>query len=117
MHCTETSSRNIHKWRLATVIPGSLRAELAEAVSKTRPDPYCATRTDMSLRQLVLARIIEPVSKLDSPRVLERSGMAPASYATLNRRLPANAKESWRRTLAARVRGARRPGPGQPGDL
>jgi hypothetical protein len=49
----------------------------------------------------VLARIIEPVSKLDSLRVLEEAGVAPASYATLKRRLPAYAKESWRRKLAA----------------
>jgi hypothetical protein len=38
---------------------------------------------------LVLARIIEPVSKLDSLRVLEEAGVAPVSYATLKRRLPA----------------------------
>jgi hypothetical protein len=44
--------------------------------------------------QLVLARIIEPVSKLDSLRVLEEAGVAPASYATLKRRLPAYAKAS-----------------------
>jgi len=39
--------------------------------------------------QLVLARIIEPVSKLDSLRVLEEAGVAGPSYATLKRRLPA----------------------------
>jgi hypothetical protein len=32
--------------------------------------------------QLVLARIIEPISKLDSIRVLEEAGIAPASYRT-----------------------------------
>ena len=31
---------------------------------------------DEVFRQLVLARIIEPVSKLDSARVLEEAGMA-----------------------------------------
>ena len=36
--------------------------------------------------QLVLARIIEPVSKLDSLRVLEEAGLACPSYATLKRR-------------------------------
>ena len=46
-------------------------------------------------------RIIEPVSKLDSLRVLKEAGVAPASYATLKRRLPANAKDAWRRKLAA----------------
>jgi hypothetical protein len=60
-----------------------------------------ATSGDEVFRDLVLARIIEPVSKLDSLRVLEEAGVAPASYATLKRRLPAYAKESWRRKLAA----------------
>ncbi len=43
---------------------------------------------DKVFRQLVLARIFEPVSKLDSLRVLEETGLAPTSYATLKRRLP-----------------------------
>ena len=60
-----------------------------------------ATSRDGVFRQLVLARIIEPVSKLDSLRVLEEAGVAPASYATLKRRLLAYAKEPWRRKLAA----------------
>ena len=34
---------------------------------------------DEVFRQLVLARIIEPVSKLDTMRVLEEAGIAPAS--------------------------------------
>ena len=38
---------------------------------------------DVVFRQLVLARIIEPVRKLDSLRVLEETGIAPVSYATL----------------------------------
>lgn len=44
---------------------------------------------DEVFRHLVLARIIEPVSKLDSLRVLEEAGVAAASYRTLKRRLPA----------------------------
>jgi len=56
---------------------------------------------DEVFRQLVLARIIEPTSKLDAPRVLEEAGLAPPSYATLNRRLPAYAREPWRRKLSA----------------
>jgi hypothetical protein len=35
-------------------------------------------------RHLVLARIIEPASKLDSLRVLGEAGVAPPSYATLS---------------------------------
>jgi DDE family transposase len=55
---------------------------------------------DEVFRQLVLARIIEPSSKLDSLRVAEEAGLAPASYATLKRRLPAYAKEAWRHKLS-----------------
>ncbi len=44
----------------------------------------------------MLARFIEPVSKLDSLRVLEDAGVPPASYATLKRRPSAYAKASWR---------------------
>lgn len=56
---------------------------------------------DEVFRCLVLARIIEPTSKLDSLRVLEEVGIHPPSYPTLNRRLPVFAKESWRERLAA----------------
>jgi hypothetical protein len=58
------------------------------------------TGADEVFRQLVLARIIEPANKLDSLRVLEEAGLAP-SYATLKRRLPAYARDSWRQQLSA----------------
>ena len=57
-----------------------------------------ATRGDQVFFDLVAARIIEPVSKLDSLRVLEEAGVAAASYRTVLRRLPAYAKDSWRQT-------------------
>jgi hypothetical protein len=66
---------------------------------------------DEVFRQLVLARIIEPVSKLDSLRVLEEAGIAPVSYATLRRRLPAYAKEAWRQELSAACAAHARLGP------
>ena len=56
---------------------------------------------DEVFRQLVLARIIEPSSKLDAPRVLEEAGLAPVSYAALNRRLCEYVKDAWRRKLSA----------------
>ena len=56
---------------------------------------------DEVFRQLVLARIIEPTSKLDSLRVLEEAGLVAASYPTMNRRLPVYAKTEWRQQLAA----------------
>ena len=60
-----------------------------------------AAGADDIFRHLVLARIIEPVSKLDSLRVLEEAGVAPASYPTVKRRLPEYAREAWRRRLSA----------------
>ncbi len=56
---------------------------------------------DEVFRDLVLARIIEPVSKLDSLRVLEEAGVAAASYRTVKRRLPVYARDSWRRQISA----------------
>jgi len=66
---------------------------------------------DEVFAQLVLARIIEPVSKLDSLRVLEEAGIAPVSYATLRRRLPAFATDAWRRELSAACAAHARLGP------
>lgn len=56
---------------------------------------------DEVFRCLVLARIIEPTSKLDSLRVLTEAGIEPPSYATVKRRLPAYAAQAWRERLAA----------------
>jgi hypothetical protein len=56
---------------------------------------------DAVFRDLVLARIIEPSSKLDSLRVLGEVGLDPPSYRTVERRLPVYAKRSWRQRLAA----------------
>ena len=66
---------------------------------------------DSVFRDLVLARIIEPVSKLDSLRVLEEAGVAPASYRTVERRLPAYAQEAWRQRLSAACAAHARLGP------
>ncbi len=60
-----------------------------------------ASGGDEVFRDLVLARIIEPTSKLDSLRVLEEAGTAVASYRTVLRRLPAYAKEAFRQELSA----------------
>lgn len=46
-----------------------------------------ATGRDEVFKALVLARIIEPTSKLDSLRVLTEAGMDPPSYRTVKRRL------------------------------
>jgi Transposase DDE domain len=60
-----------------------------------------ASGGDEVFEHLVLARIIEPVSKLDSLRVLEEAGVAAASYRTVKRRLPVYGKDSWRRQISA----------------
>jgi hypothetical protein len=56
---------------------------------------------DEVFRGLVLARIIEPVSKADSLRVLEEAGLAGPSYATLKRRLRVYARQAWRQQISA----------------
>ena len=56
---------------------------------------------DEVLRDLVLARIIEPTSKIDAERVLVETGVAAASYRTVKRRLPVIAKPAVRQALSA----------------
>jgi hypothetical protein len=60
-----------------------------------------AAEGDAVFRALVLARIIEPTSKLDSLRVLTEAGITAPSYRTVLRRLPVFARTSWRQGLAA----------------
>jgi hypothetical protein len=60
-----------------------------------------ASKGDIVFRDLVLARIIEPTSKLDAARVISEVGVEPSSYATIKRRLPVYAKPAWRQALAA----------------
>jgi hypothetical protein len=64
-----------------------------------------ATDGDEVFRALVLARVIEPTSKLDSLRVLDEAGIGPPSYPTVKRRLPVFATEAWRLALAAACAG------------
>ena len=66
---------------------------------------------DEVFQHLVLARIIEPASKLDSLRVPEEAGAPAASYRTVTRRLPAYAEESWRQRLSAACAAHARLGP------
>ena len=55
---------------------------------------------DAVLRDLVLARIIEPTSKLDAARVLTEAGVASVSCRTNRRRLPVIAKPAVRQVLS-----------------
>jgi hypothetical protein len=61
-------------------------------------DRACA---DEVFCQLVLARVVEPTSKLDSIRVLTELGITAPSYPTIKRRLPVYATVEWRQALAA----------------
>jgi hypothetical protein len=56
---------------------------------------------DEALRDLVLARIIEPTSKADALRVLAETGVDSVSYRTVKRRLPMIAKHTVRQALSA----------------
>ena len=56
---------------------------------------------DEVLRDLVLARIIEPTSKADALRVLAETGVESVSYRTVKRRLPLIAKPVVRQALSA----------------
>ena len=66
-----------------------------------------AASRDGVFRQLVLARIIEPTSKLDSLRVLTEAGVGTVSHPTLNRRPHDYADAGFRPQARRGVRGAR----------
>ena len=65
---------------------------MACASSTRRSASIVAAGGDEVFRDLVLARIIEPTSKVDSLRVLAETGVDSVSYPTLTRRLPVFAK-------------------------
>ena len=56
---------------------------------------------DAVFRDLVLARIIEPTSVLDTARVLSDVGRAPVSYATMKRTLTLCLQRGYRDQIAA----------------
>jgi hypothetical protein len=60
-----------------------------------------AASGDEVFRDLVLARIIEPTSKVDSLRVLAETGISTVAYRSLTRRLPGYAKAVFRAALSA----------------
>jgi hypothetical protein len=88
---------------------GCLLDALSRAYDVLGLDAACGG--DEVFRGLVLARIIEPASKLDSLRVLEEAGAAAVSYRTVLRRLPAYAKEAFRQQLSAACAAHARLGP------
>jgi hypothetical protein len=83
-----TSTQSKHLWDA-----------LCLAYSVVGFDTACGA--DEVFQALVLARVVEPVSKLDTIRVLEEIGVVPPGYRTIFRRLPGYAAEEWRQRLAA----------------
>jgi hypothetical protein len=65
-------------------------------------------------RQLLLARIVELASKLDSLRVFEEIGVSPPSYAKGKRRLPLSRSNRGAGNCPRRVRRAPGRGRGRP---
>lgn len=51
-------------------------------------------------RDLVIARVVEPTSLLDTARVLQDLGQVPASYLTMKRTLTRAAADQYRQTIA-----------------
>ena len=82
-------------------ITASRMGHLIDALSRAYDALGFGRGRDEVFRDLVLAQIIEPVSKLDSLRVLEEAGLVPVSYPTLKRRLQAYAAEPFRNKLSA----------------
>jgi hypothetical protein len=83
-------------------IVGSRMSTLVEALQQAYRvlGLEAAADGDAVFAQLVLARIVEPTSKLDSARVLAEAGIEPAPYRTLKRRLPRYATPQWRQGLS-----------------
>lgn len=69
------------------------------------------TAGDDVFRALVIARLIEPSSKLDAIRVLDEAGISAPSYRTITRALPRYADDAFRTRLAASCAARARLGP------
>jgi hypothetical protein len=57
---------------------------------------------DEVFRDLVIARIVEPTSKVDALRVLKDLGASPLSYSTIQRHLKMVNNRGYRATIAQR---------------
>ena len=91
-----TSTRSRHLWEALCLAYGGLGFDTA-----------CGH--DQVFQALVLARVIEPVSKLDTIRVLEEIGIVPPGYRTILRRLPGYASDEWLAAACAAHVGLGRP--------
>ncbi|MGV8082716.1 MAG: IS1634 family transposase [Coriobacteriia bacterium] len=88
--------------------PGGPTLCLERTFSKTLWDALCSvyrrlgfdSLKDEVFRQLVVARVIEPTSKLDTIRVLADLGLDAPSYSGINRALERVVKEDYRGALS-----------------
>lgn len=85
----------------AGVITGKRSAVLWRVLSSVYDRLGFDAVGDDAFRQLVLARIIEPTSKADSPRVLEEIGVKHASLRTMFRSLRRCQERGYRDVVAA----------------
>ncbi|WP_460624476.1 IS1634 family transposase [Kineosporia babensis] len=74
---------------------------LFQALARVFEDLGFAPVTDEVFASLVIARIVEPTSILDVPRVLTDLGQDPASVKTLRRTLQRCHSGGWREKIAA----------------
>ena len=83
-------------------ITSSRMAVLVDALLRIYDELGFTEKTygDNVFRDLVLARIIEPTSKLDSLRVVDEAGVNAPSYATVTRHLRMFAEPRWQRELS-----------------
>ncbi|SDB80398.1 Transposase DDE domain-containing protein [Raineyella antarctica] len=82
------------------VVESTASAVLWDALSSVYDGLGFDVLGDECFRQLVLARIVEPTSKLDSIRVLDGLGVAAPSLSTIKRTLPRINKGDYRDLLA-----------------
>jgi hypothetical protein len=82
------------------VVAGSRSARLWRALEAAyRAVGFDRAVPDHVFESLVLARVVEPTSKLDSLRLLEELGVAAPSYRTVKRRLRQCVEDGWRGRL------------------
>ena len=91
------------KTKGAPVAPGRTAATssrlLYEAVGATYDGLGFGVVADEVFRDLVIARIVEPTSKLDSLRVLTDLGSDPVSYRTIQRHLRSIVTDNYREVI------------------
>ena len=89
----------------ARVAPGTVSQTVSrllyEALSRVYADLGFESAADRVFRDLVIARLVEATSLLDSGRVLRDLGVRPASYSTMKRTLARAHEGGYRDRLAA----------------